>query len=155
MYSFLPLLLFAVVAAAEARVYKCASDKGGVTYQDTACAPGRELRNPDGDAAPERAAPLTLPPDKNAPAAASNSTRLRTGAVSVPGGSPAERKFLQAGMSEAEVLQKVGRPDVESDGRSKEGRRWTYLPTDGDPGVLTTLTFGGGKVTHIERKVMH
>jgi hypothetical protein len=155
MYSFLPLLLFAVVAAADARVYKCAGDKGGVTYQDTACAPGRELGNPEADPATQSATPLTTPTDKSAPASASDSTRLRTGTVTVPGGSPAERKFLQAGMSEAEVLQRVGRPDVESNGRAKEGRRWTYLPTDGDPGVLTTLTFGGGKVTHIERKVMH
>lgn len=155
MYSLLPLLLLAVFAAADARVYKCANDKGGVTYQDTACAPGRELRNPEADPVPPSSTPSTPPTDKGAPGSASNSTRLRTGTVTVPGGSPAERKFLQAGMSEAEVLQKVGRPDVESNGRAKDGRRWTYLPTDGDPGVLTTLTFGGDKVTHIERKVMH
>ena len=58
------------------------------------------------------------------------------------------------GMSEAEVILKVGRPDVEAKGRGKQGHRWSYMPTAGDPDTLTTLTLAGGKVTQVERKVV-
>ena len=74
--------------------------------------------------------------------------------MKVKGGNPAERKFIQAGMSEAEVILKIGRPEVEAKGRGKNGHRWSYMPTAGDPNTLTTLTLAGGKVTHVERKVV-
>jgi hypothetical protein len=51
------------------------------------------------------------------------------------------------------VILKVGRPDVESKGRGKEGHRWSYLPTAGDPDTITTLSFTGGKVAHVDRKL--
>ena len=57
-------------------------------------------------------------------------------------------------MNEAEVIHSVGRPDLESAGHAKGGRRWSYLPTDGDPVTLTTLTFVNGKVAYVERKVV-
>ena len=152
MYSFLPLLLVALVVPAYAGVYKCANEKGGVTYQDAACAPGRELRNLDVDAATVSVVPLTLPAHKSVPASATKPAQLQNGTAMAKNAT--ERKRLQTGMSEAEVIQKVGHADVESEGRAKEGRRWTYLPTEGDPDTVSVLTTTDGKVSHIERKVM-
>lgn len=129
----LPLLWFALAAPAHAAVYKCSNAKGGIVYQDTACAPGTEL----GNLAPPAAA-------KAAPAG-----KPAAGAPA-RGGNAADRRALQVGMSQAEVIQKVGRPDVEDKLASQA--RWTYMPTAGDPDTLTTLTFGAGKVTNIERK---
>ncbi len=134
----MPLLLslvwFALAAPAHAAVYKCTNDKGGIVYQDTACAPGTEL----GNLAPS---PAAKPAPAGKPAAAAASARV---------GNAAERRTLQVGMSEAAVIQKVGRPDVEYKGASQA--RWTYMPSAGDPDTLTTLTFGAGKLTNIERK---
>ncbi len=128
----MPLLLslvwFALAAPAHAAVYKCTNDKGGIVYQDTACAPGTALGN-------------LAPPPAGKPAAAAAPARV---------GNATERRALQVGMSQAEVIQKVGRPDVEDKGASQA--RWTYMPSAGDPDTLTTLTFGAGKVTNIERK---
>jgi Domain of unknown function (DUF4124) len=152
--SLLPLLSAAVALAAQATVYKCAGDKGGVIYQDLACAPGKELRNLDADPATVSVVPLTpAAAAKAPPASVAKPAQVQIGTATARG-SAAERKFLKSGMSEAEVIQKVGRPDVESDGHAKAGRRWLYLPTAGDPNTLTTLRFNGGTVTDVERKVV-
>jgi hypothetical protein len=154
MLPLLPLLLLGVALSADAAVYKCANDRGGVVYQDAECAPGKELRNLDVDPATLSVVPGTpVPAGKSTPASAAKPARVRTGTVKVKGGSALERKFIQVGMSEAEVILKVGRPDVEGKGRGKEGHRWSYLPTAGDPDTITTLTFAGGKVAHVDRKV--
>jgi hypothetical protein len=150
----LSLLFLGVALPADAAVYKCANDGGGVVYQDTACAPGRELRNLDLDPATVSVVPGTpVPTGKSPPASAAKPARVKTGTVKVKDGSASERKFLREGMSDAEVILKVGRPDVESKGRGKEGRRWSYLPTAGDPDTITTLTFTGGRVAHVDRKL--
>jgi len=150
------LLLLLAAQPAHAAVYKCSSAKGGVVYQDTACEPGRELRNLDSDPATLSVVPGTPVPAraKPSPAAAPRNARSQSGPAKNKGGNPAERKFLQAGMSEAEVVLKVGRPDVEMKGRGKEGRRWSYMPTAGDADTLTTVTFSDGKITRVERKVV-
>ena len=57
-------------------------------------------------------------------------------------------------MSEAEVVQKIGRPDMQANARRKEGRQWSYLPAAEDVDTLTTVTFVGGKVSDVERKVV-
>jgi len=155
MPAFFLLLLLWAAQPAHAAVYKCANEKGGVVYQDIACPPGRELRNLDADPATLSVVPGTpVPAAQSASAPAAKPARVRTGTVKVKGGNPAERKFIQAGMSEAEVILKVGRPDVEAKGRGKQGHRWSYMPTAGDADTLTTLTLAGGKVTHVERKVV-
>src|SRR5208283_2363091 len=124
---------------------KCANEKGGVIYQDTACTPGTELGNltPSPGAlsaakGPSAAKPAQVPP----------------GTAPARGGNAADRRLLQTGMSEAEVVQTVGRPNVEDKGDAKAGPRWTYLPAAGDPNTLTTLTFAGGKVALVERKAV-
>jgi len=155
MPAFILFLLLWAAQPVHAAVYKCANEKGGVIYQDTPCPPGKELRNLDADPATLSVVPgAPVPAVKSAAAPAAKPARVQTGTVKVKGGNPAERKFIQAGMSEAEVILKVGRPDVEAKGRGKEGHRWSYMPTASDPDTLTTLTLAGGKVTHVERKVV-
>ena len=154
------LLIFAA-ASARAAVYKCATDQG-VVYQDVACPPGKELRNLDEDPAtlsvvpgtpvpaarpaPSRKPPPVAQPTAKPPSARSTAHKARSGDA-------AERRFIHAGMSEAEVVMRIGRPDVESKGRGKSGRRWAYLPAAGDPSTVTTLTIAGGAVVDVERKV--
>jgi hypothetical protein len=155
MRAFFLLLFLWAAQPAHAAVYKCANEKGGVIYQDSPCPPGRELRNLDADPATLSVVPGTpVPAATSASAPAAKPARVRTGTVKIKGGNPAERKFIQAGMSEAEVILKIGRPDVEAKGRGKQGHRWSYMPTAGDADTLTTLTLAGGKVTHVERKVV-
>ena len=68
-----------------------------------------------------------------------------------------ERKFIQEGMSEAEVLVKIGKPDSESvdsgGGASIMVKRWIYLPTPGDSQTITTITLREGKVINVEREI--
>jgi hypothetical protein len=154
-FALLWVLLTPLLAQpAQAAVYKCAGDKGGVVYQDAACAPGRELRNLDLEPATLSVVPGTPMPAPKASAPTARPPRAATVAARQRGGNPTERKFIQAGMSEAEVIFRIGRPDVEGKGRGKEARQWSYMPAAGDPDTLTTLTFAGGKVARVERKVV-
>jgi hypothetical protein len=70
-------------------------------------------------------------------------------------GDAAERKYLRMGMSEAEVMARIGPPDMRSSGSSsRQGPRWSYLPNDKDPQTITTLTFSNGVISNIERRVV-
>jgi len=158
-------LTFAVVLSlpcvglpAAASVFKCAGDPGVVVYQDVPCGAGRELRNFDTDPPP-----LTvLPATPVATAAATAKGGSERSAKPARDGAPqeaddrraAERKFVRSGMSEAEVLHRLGRPDVTSGSSRKSVRRWAYLPRSGDPGTMTTLTLQGGSVVDVERKLL-
>jgi hypothetical protein len=68
-----------------------------------------------------------------------------------------ERKFIRAGMSEGEVLLKIGKPDTESidsgGGAAVTVKRWIHLPTPGDEQTLTTVVIANGKVTEVTRKI--
>jgi hypothetical protein len=68
-----------------------------------------------------------------------------------------ERRFIREGMSEGEVIMKIGRPDSESTdtggGAKVAVKRWMYFPTYGDPQTLTTLTIQEGKVIEVSRQV--
>lgn len=144
--------------AAGASVFKCAADKGAVIYQDVPCGAGQELRNFDTDppaltvipASPAAAAPrAATSPSERVEKAGRDSARQQADERRA-----GERKFVRSGMSEAEVLQRLGRPDVTSGGSRKSGRRWAYLPRSGDPDTMTTLTLQGGNVVDVERKVV-
>ena len=149
--SWLLSLLLAVTVPAHAQVYKCSNDKGGVVYQDAECTAGKDLGNVDVD--PSHMNVITSTPQPAGKAAASKPVRLQ--AIPAQGGDAKQRRFLSIGMSEAEVIQKVGRPDVEGKAGAKALLRWTYLPAAGDPATQTTLTFSAGKVALVERKVVH
>jgi hypothetical protein len=58
------------------------------------------------------------------------------------------------GMTPAEVMARVGSPDMQLSGRRKEGQQWSYLPAAGDADTLTTVTFAGGTVSRVERRVV-
>jgi hypothetical protein len=60
-------------------------------------------------------------------------------------------------MSESEVIQRIGKPEVDaraSRKQGKDGKHWSYLPAAGDPDTITTLTIVGGRVANVERKVV-
>jgi hypothetical protein len=149
--------LFALSLAlpADAGVYKCLGERGAIVYQDSACAEGRELRDLEADPATLSVVPGTpVPRSSTRPAPAPKLEKARSASVKLRGGDPAERKFLRTGMTEAEVLHRIGRPDMQLNARRKEGRQWSYLPTAGDPDTLTTVTFNGGAVIRVERKIV-
>lgn len=71
--------------------------------------------------------------------------------------SASERKFIREGMSEGDVLVKIGKPDTESMDSGGEAtetvKRWIYLPAPGDEQTITTVVLKGGKVIEVTRKV--
>jgi hypothetical protein len=156
-----PLVVAAAVAAlaaasgAAANVYKCQDTSGGVTYQEGPCPAGRELRNFDDD-----------PPDLSvihdsaarAPAAGSAPRDPRTiqgdRTVGKVNADAAARKSVHAGMTEAEVLARIGRPDATSGASKARQTRWSYLPAEGDPDTVTSITFSAGAVSDVSRKVV-
>jgi hypothetical protein len=79
-------------------------------------------------------------------------------ATSLFAANASERKFIREGMTEGEVLVKIGKPDRESDvsggGAVVAERKWTYLPAPGDQQTVTTITIREGKVTQVERQVI-
>jgi hypothetical protein len=151
--------VLALPGTALAGVYKCARDDGTVMYQEDPCPPGKELRDFERDPAPVSVVPFRIPPSSSAPAA------TRRDAADRPApepksrksrerqGNPAERKFLVPGISEGEVVARIGRPDMSS-GAGRKIMRWTYLPVPEDPGTVTTLTFDLGRLIEVERKVI-
>jgi hypothetical protein len=156
------LVVASVAAPAAATVYKCVGARGVPIYQEDPCPAGRELRNFDAD-------PPSLsvvPGPRGGSTHAEPRTRERPPPARVreephPGrrddrarGDAEQRRHAYAGMSETEVLAKLGRPDVTGRGSGKEAaRRWTYLPAPGDPHTTTTLWLANGTVTNVERKV--
>jgi hypothetical protein len=70
-----------------------------------------------------------------------------------------ERGFIRRGMSEGEVLVRVGKPDHESVVSNNalrglpEEKTWTYFPHPQDPETLTVISFRSGVVVEIERKI--
>jgi len=154
------LLAFAVAPPADAALYKCAGDKGGVVYQDKACPAGKELRDLEADPPTLSVVPGTPLPAPEAKArsrgysAQDRQERApRAMAQRAKGGNAADRRFIRAGMSEGEVVMRIGRPDFQTKGHGKGGQRWSYLPAAGDSDTVTSLTLAGGKVVEVERRV--
>jgi hypothetical protein len=152
-------LLFA--APANASVYKCSGQNGAVVYQESPCPEGKELRNFDTDpptlsvipgvvGAP--ASPQVQPaPDKAAKRTAPARDDRSRGKVN---GDATGRKFIRTGMTEAEVLARIGRPDMTAGGNKTHRSRWSYLPNADDPETITTITFNGETVSDVTRKLV-
>jgi hypothetical protein len=146
-------------ASAFATVYKCQGEGGQPVYQDSPCAPGRELRNFDQNPVEIGVVPMTPTPGAAAPAPAGKDARSR--AATEAGRKTemqikqyaAERRFIRPGMTEAEVTAKVGPPDMTTP-KGRRSSRWNYLPAAGDPQTITTVVFDNGKVIEVERKVV-
>jgi hypothetical protein len=152
----LPLAL--AVSIAHAGIYKCERDDGSVTYQEAPCPPGRELRDFDRDPPSVSVVPFRIPPASEtqvAPKAttAKASAERKSRKSDERPGNAAERKFLIPGISDGEVVARVGRPDM-STGGGRKTVRWTYLPAPDDPQTVTTLTFEFGRLIEVERKVV-
>ncbi len=161
------VLAAGVAGDAFAAVYKCVNDRSAPPgsnpiYQDTPCPPGKELRNFDTDPAEVSVVPhqefvegaTSVAPRAAKPAPATSTKTDRKKDV-VTAGSTADRKFITPGMSEAEVVAKIGNPDITGNGRGRKSSRWSYLPTAGDPQTITTIVFESGRVIEVERKVVH
>ena len=159
------LILAPAVACAE--VYKCAGDGGVPIYQEMPCPPGKELRNfqtdpPEITILPARPRPAAAPPAaKDAPvrdARERNGAKAgndgKSGKAGVRAGDAQERMHVHLGMTEAEVLARLGHPDVTAGSRNGGPVRWTYMPAPGDPETTTALVLTKGVVTDIERKVV-
>src|SRR5581483_11533990 len=102
--------------------------------------------------------PFRIPPSPEAkgdtrPARAADDAERKPRKSAERQGNAAERKFLMPGISEGEVIARIGRPDVSTSGGRKIVR-WTYLPAPEDPGTMTTLTFDLGRLVEVERKVI-
>lgn len=146
----------AAPATASTEVYKCSDANNAPIYQESPCAPGRELRNFATDPSTVSVIPFNSPDGKTtaSPARAGRTTKSPAPAktVQAKGGDPAERRHLREGMTEAEVTARVGTPDMTS---GKSGKvRWNYLPAAADPATITTVHFEHGKVVAVERKVV-
>lgn len=143
-----------------ANVYKCAGPSGSIVYQESPCPEGKELRNFDtdpptlsvipgvGGPAPANAKPA---PEKTAKRTSSQRDDKSRGKVD---GDATARKFIHSGMTEGEVLARIGRPDMTAGGSKNHRTRWSYLPHAGDPDTITTITFNGETVSDVTRKVV-
>jgi hypothetical protein len=157
-------LVLLASAEAGATIYKCQGEQGIVVYQEAPCVIGRELRNFDTDppdlsivpaAAKPGAAAATAPTPAAATRPAKDPRTLRSDvAVGKTGGDGSARKFIRTGMTEGEVLGRIGRPDATAGGAKSSPARWSYLPAADDPDTVTTITFSGGVVSDVSRKVI-
>jgi hypothetical protein len=159
-YRVSPFIVAVALASppAVAQMYKCAGDGRTPVYQDAPCPEGRELRNFATDPAavsvlPMRPVPGTTTriasPPREKPVKTTKADKKAANA-----GDPAERRHVQIGMHEGEVLARLGTPDLRSGGGGRKVARWTYMPVPGDPQTLTTVLFEYGKVIEVERKVV-
>ena len=57
-------------------------------------------------------------------------------------------------LSEAQVIARVGAPDITTGQKNAKQARWSWLPTEGDPETITTVTLVSGMVTTVERTLV-
>jgi hypothetical protein len=168
-YGLVPLFAFLVAvpilayASAEGGLFKCRGSGTQPVYQDHPCPPGTELRDfaqnpatvsvipfespaPGVSVKPLRAERAPKPPPKPDKRKADADRRNSDAAV-------VERRHVKEGMSDGEILARLGPPDLQS-GKTARKMRWTYLPSPGDPQTVTLLRFEDGKVVAVERTTM-
>lgn len=148
-------------APLRANVFKCAGENDVPVYQDSPCPAGSELRDFQTDppaitVLPAARSTLQPRPPATVPAAGERAAKPKPAVAArenKPRGDPRERKFVRTGMTEGDVLAKLGAPEITGRGAKAGGKRWQYLPTALDPHTITTISFANGVVTHVERKV--
>ena len=149
-----------VASFAHAQVYKCAGEKGVPVYQEMPCSPGKELRNFQTDPPEITILPARRPPGnaadviREAPPKNGGPNKDAKTAKSANSANAAERAHLRVGMTEAEVLARVGSPDVTVGSKGTPNPRWSYMPAPGDPETTTMLQFNKGVLVDIDRKVV-
>lgn len=158
--AFAPLL---GVAAAQDGVFKCRGNGAGPVYQQQPCAPGTTLRDFAQDPATVSVVPFEFarsresakPPRADRAGKPSARPDKRKAEAERRGSDAAvvERRHVKDGMSDGEVLARLGPPDLQS-GKTARRMRWTYLPVPGDPQTVTLLRFEDGRVVGVERTTM-
>lgn len=144
-----------------AGLFKCAETTGPPVYQDRPCS-GETLRDlakhpPTLSVLPfdvPSVRPSTIPPRaERSPKPPKIDRRKEEAERRSQPAAVSERRHLRDGMSDGEVLARLGPPDLQT---GKQGRkmRWTYLPAPGDPQTVTLVRFEEGKVTAVERATM-
>jgi hypothetical protein len=148
-------VVVALSEAASSAVHKCAAP-GGIVYQDRPCREG-EARDTDVPDAPlsvccRSRRPVARVQRREAPetARARRARQTRRGAGA---GQPAGRRHLRVGMSEGEVMARVGPPDLTT-GKGRKQSRWTWMPVPGDPDTITVVLFETGRAIEVERTVV-
>jgi len=151
--------------ASAAGIFKCRDSGAQPIYQGLPCPPGRELRNFEHDPPTVSVIPFergaSAVPATRAPARKERPPRAltlqerrkaeadrRRNELDI-----AERRHLKEGMSDGEVLAKLGPPDLQS-GKTGRKLRWTYLPAAGDPQTVTLVRFEDGRVVGVERSTL-
>jgi hypothetical protein len=150
-------VVVALSEVASSAVHKCAAP-GGIVYQDRPCREG-EARDADVLDAPLSVLPFPSPgrqvqtrePPAN-PTKPMRAERARRAESPAPG-NPAERRHLRVGMSEGEVMARVGPPDLTT-GKGRKQSRWTWMPVPGDPDTITVVLFETGRAIEVERTVV-
>jgi hypothetical protein len=141
---------------AGAAIHKCSGADGATSYQDRPCGPSSAPADFDGATAPLSVTPSpstgTSVVRREVPARASRVDRPRRAETPRPG-NPADRKHLRAGMSEGEVVARIGPPDLTT-GKGRRLARWTWMPAPGDPDTITVVLFDVGRIVEIERTVV-
>ena len=148
-----------VAPAGRAEVYKCAGDGGRPVYQEMPCPKGKELRNFQQDPPEITVLPGVTKSNAAAAAPAANGRSGKDASADKAAkprsdklrGDAGERRHLHSGMSEGDVLARVGAPDITTGQKNGKQARWTWLPTEGDPETVTTVTFVSGVATSVER----
>lgn len=146
--------------SAAAEVYKCAGERGVPVYQEMPCGAAKELRNFQTDPPEITVLPaqrgVATPPDaiKTAPPKNTKSDKDAKAGKTAIAGDATERMHLRLGMSESEVLARLGSPDMTVGAKNAPSPRWTYMPAPGDPETITTLMFTKGVLVDIERKIV-
>jgi hypothetical protein len=152
-----------LVASAQGGPFKCRGLGSGPVYQQLPCPPGTELRDLGQDPATVSVVPFELPApkvttkpsraDRAVKAPAKPDKRKLEAERRTSDAAVAERRHVKDGMSDGEVLARLGPPDLQS-GKTGRKMRWTYLPAPGDPQTVTLLRFEDGRIVGVDRTTM-
>lgn len=147
--------LASALSTAFAAVHKC-TGPGGTVYQDRPCGTDASPRAGDLADAPLSVVPVPTPArriERREPAAKSPRQERARRREPPRHGNPAERRHLRVGMSEGEVIARVGPPDLTT-GKGRRQSRWTWMPVPGDPDTITVVLFDVGRAIEVERTVV-
>jgi len=135
---------------ADGAMYKCSGAAGAPIYQDRPCPQGRELRNFATDPATVSVipfdqpspAPLTAKPRESTPAKSARASRDKP---VPPRFNASERRHLREGMTQGEVLARLGPPDLKGDAASGTATSSPASATRTDASSSKTRAKGGAK----------
>jgi hypothetical protein len=149
-------------------IYKCRGTGTAPVYQQQPCPDGTTLRDLVDDPAtvsvipfegglpaqpvkPPRAAKGSQP--RSAPRPAKLDRRKVEAERRTSDAAVVERRHVKDGMSDGEVLARLGVPDLQT-GKGGRRMRWTYMPAPADPHTVTQVHFVDGHVVAVDRKTM-